>query len=77
MVRRWRGGTDLIMRVICEKSAIARFAVWLARNQSMISREIVRNGGRQEYRVHAAKARYAPWKSRLDAPKQARAAHAG
>jgi IS30 family transposase len=39
-------------------------AIRLGRNQSVISREITRNGGRNGYRVHAAQQRYETLKIR-------------
>lgn len=55
---------DLIMRGICENLSDRSIASRLGRNQSVISREIVRNGGRQEYRVYAAQDRFEQLKAR-------------
>jgi IS30 family transposase len=49
---------DEILRGICEKLSDRSIAARLGRNQSVISREIVRNGGRDSYRVHAAQERF-------------------
>ncbi|MCA1676281.1 MAG: IS30 family transposase [Actinobacteria bacterium] len=55
---------DEILRGICESSSDHSIATGLGRNQSVISREITRNGGRDGYRVHAAQQRYETLKSR-------------
>lgn len=49
---------DEILRGLCEKLSDRSIATRLGRNQSVISREITRNGGRDNYRVHAAQERY-------------------
>ena len=55
---------DEILRGICESLSDHSIATGLGRNQSVISREITRNGGRDGYRVHAAQERYETLKSR-------------
>ena len=55
---------DDILRGICENLSNREIAIRLGRNQSVISREITRNGGRDNYRVHAAQERYETLKSR-------------
>jgi IS30 family transposase len=55
---------DDILRGICENLSDREIATRLGRNQSVISREITRNGGRDNYRVHAAQERYETLKSR-------------
>jgi IS30 family transposase len=55
---------DEILRGICEKLSDRSIAARLGRNQSVISREITRNGGRDNYRVHAAQERYEALKCR-------------
>ena len=55
---------DEILREICENSSDRLIAARLGRNQSVISREITRNGGRVSYRVHAAQERYEKLTSR-------------
>lgn len=55
---------DDILRGICENLSNRELAIRLGRNQSVISREITRNGGRDNYRVHAAQERYETLKSR-------------
>ena len=45
---------DEILRRICENLSNRSIATRLGRNQSIISREITRNGGRDNYRVYAA-----------------------
>ena len=41
---------DDILRGICENLSNRELAIRLGRNQSVISREITRNGGRDDYR---------------------------
>ena len=55
---------DDILRGICENLSARAIAARLGRTQSVISREITRNGGRDGYRVHAAQQRYETLKSR-------------
>jgi IS30 family transposase len=55
---------DGILRGICEKVSDRAIAARLGRHQSVISREITRNGGRDKYRVHAAQERYETLKAR-------------
>lgn len=55
---------DDILRGICENLSARAIATRLGRTQSVISREITRNGGRDGYRVHAAQQRYETLKSR-------------
>ena len=55
---------DDILRGICENLSARAIAARLGRSQSVISREITRNGGRDGYRVHAAQERYETLKSR-------------
>ena len=55
---------DDILRGICENLSAWAIAARLGRSQSVISREITRNGGRDGYRVHAAQERYETLKSR-------------
>ncbi|MDQ4040035.1 MAG: IS30 family transposase [Actinomycetota bacterium] len=55
---------DEILRGICEKLSDRSIAAGLGRNQSVISREITRNGGRDNYRVHAAQRRYETLRAR-------------
>jgi transposase, IS30 family len=55
---------DEILRGICEKVSDRVIAARLGRHQSVISREITRNGGRDKYRVHAAQQRYETLKGR-------------
>jgi transposase, IS30 family len=55
---------DDILRGICENLSVRAIAARLGRTQSVISREITRNGGRDGYRVHAAQQRYETLKSR-------------
>jgi transposase, IS30 family len=55
---------DLIMRGICENLSDRAIAARMGRNQSVISREITRNGGRQDYRVRAAQERFQRLKAR-------------
>lgn len=55
---------DDILRGICENQSDRVIAIRLGRNQSVISREITRNGGRNGYRVHAAQQRYETLKIR-------------
>ena len=49
---------DEILRGICEGASDRLIASRLGRHQSVVSREISRNGGRAPYRVHAAPERY-------------------
>ena len=60
---------DEILRGICESLSDRSIATGLGRNQSVISREITRNGGRDGYRVHAAQERYETLKARPKTPK--------
>ncbi len=55
---------DDILRGICADLSNREIATRLGRNPSVISREITRNGGRDNYRVHAAQERYETLKSR-------------
>lgn len=55
---------DDILRGICENLSARAIATRLGRTQSVISREITRNGGRDGYRVHAAQQRYETLKTR-------------
>jgi IS30 family transposase len=55
---------DEILRGICEKLPDRLIAARLGRNQSVISREITRNGGRDDYRVYAAQDRFERLKAR-------------
>ncbi|MDQ3150640.1 MAG: IS30 family transposase, partial [Actinomycetota bacterium] len=55
---------DEILRGICESLSNHSIAAGLGRNQSVISREITRNGGRDGYRVHPAQKRYETLTSR-------------
>ncbi len=55
---------DEILRGICENLSDRSIATGLGRNQSVISREITRNGGRDGYRVHAAQQRFETLKTR-------------
>lgn len=55
---------DEILRGVCENLSDRSIAARLGRNQSVISREISRNGGRDQYRVHAAQERYEMLKPR-------------
>ena len=55
---------DEILRGICEDLSDRSIAARLGRNQSVISREIVRNGGRDDYRVHSAQERFERLKAR-------------
>lgn len=55
---------DEILRGICENLSARSIAARLGRNQSVISREITRNGGRDKYRVHTAQERYETLKTR-------------
>ncbi|MGH8866076.1 MAG: IS30 family transposase [Burkholderiales bacterium] len=55
---------DDILRGICENLSARTIATRLGRNQSVISPEITRNGGRDGYRVHAAQERYETLTSR-------------
>ncbi len=55
---------DGVLRGICADLSDREIATRLGRNQSVISREITRNGGRDNYRVHAAQERYETLKSR-------------
>jgi transposase, IS30 family len=55
---------DEILRGICENLSNREIAIRLGRNQSVISREITRNSGRDSYRVQAAQQRYETLKSR-------------
>lgn len=55
---------DEILRGICGNDSDRLIAARLGRRQSVVSREIVRNGGRDGYRVHAAQARFEQLKAR-------------
>ena len=55
---------DDILRGICENFSNLEIAIRLGRNRSVISRGITRNGGRDNYRLHAAQERYETLKSR-------------
>ena len=55
---------DEILRGICKELSDRAIAVRLGRDQSVISREITRNGGRGNYRVHAAQERFEQLKKR-------------
>jgi IS30 family transposase len=55
---------DEILRGICENLSGRVIAVRLSRDASVISREIARNGGRENYRVHAAQERFESLKPR-------------
>jgi IS30 family transposase len=55
---------DDILRGICENLSARAIATRLGRTQSVISREITRNGGRDGYRVHVAQQRYETLKTR-------------
>jgi IS30 family transposase len=55
---------DEVLRGICEDLSDRSIAVRLGRHQSVISREITRNGGRNNYRVHAAQERCERLKAR-------------
>ena len=55
---------DEILRGICENLSARSIAARLGRNQSVISREITRNGGRDNYRGHTAQERYETLKTR-------------
>lgn len=52
------GERDEILRGICEGLSGRLIAARLGRDQSVVSREISRNGGRGNYRVHAAQERF-------------------
>ncbi|PWW60249.1 helix-turn-helix domain-containing protein [Actinokineospora spheciospongiae] len=54
---------DGILRCIREKLSGRAIAARLGRDASVISREIARNGGRANYRVHAAQERFEALKS--------------
>lgn len=60
---------DAILRGICENLSDRLIAARLGRNQSVISREIARNGGRNDYRVHSAQERFERLKARPKARK--------
>lgn len=55
---------DEILRGIGEKLSDRSIAARLGRDQSVVSREIARNGGRDSYRVHAAQERFERLKAR-------------
>lgn len=55
---------DEILRGICEGRSDRMIAVRLGRNQSVVSREIARNGGRDDYRVHSAQERFEKLRTR-------------
>jgi len=55
---------DEILRGICEDLSGRVIAVRLGRDASVISREITRNGGRANYRVHSAQERFESLKPR-------------
>lgn len=58
------GERDEILRGVCENLSGRSIASRLGRNQSVVAREIARNGGRGDYRVHAAQERSERLKSR-------------
>jgi IS30 family transposase len=49
---------DEVLRGICEGLSGRLIAVRLGRDASVVSREIARNGGRENYRVHSAQLRF-------------------
>ncbi|MGH3751127.1 MAG: helix-turn-helix domain-containing protein [Pseudonocardiaceae bacterium] len=55
---------DDALRGICANPSDRTISARLGRSQSVITREIIRNGGRDSYRVHAAQERYKTLKSR-------------
>jgi IS30 family transposase len=55
---------DEILRGICEELSGRAIAVRLGRDASVISREVARNGGRENYRVHSAQERFESLKPR-------------
>jgi IS30 family transposase len=55
---------DEILRGICKELSGRAIAVRLGRDASVISREIARNGGRENYRVHSAQERFESLKPR-------------
>src|SRR5512134_3398022 len=55
---------DEILRGICEDLSSRSIAARLGRDASVISREISRNGGRENYRVHSSQERFESLRSR-------------